>query len=65
MWQNRCLVPERMLEAGMEPHWEDAPEKVENEEKETWKGENTLSGERSTPVVEDDVIILHVGVEDL
>ena len=39
----------------MELHREDAPEKVENEEKETQKGENTLSGERSTPVAEDDV----------
>ena len=64
-WQNRCLVPECVLEASMEPHQEDAPEKVENEEKETPKSENTPGGERSTPIVEDDVVILHAGVEDL
>ena len=34
MWQNRHLVPECMLEAGTELHWEDVPEKVEKEEKE-------------------------------
>ena len=60
-WQNRHLVPECILEAGVEPHWEDAPEKVEKEEKETQKDENTLSRERSTPVAEDDVVILHAG----
>ena len=65
MRQNRCLVPERVLEADVEPHREDAPEKVENEKKEMQKGENTPSGERSTPRAEDDVVILHVGVEDL
>ena len=43
MWQNRRLVPEHMLEAGIEPHREDAPEKVEREEKETEKDENTPS----------------------
>ena len=63
--QNRHLVPERVLEASMEPHREDAPEKVENEEKTTQKSENTLGGERSTPIAEDDVMILHAGVEDL
>ena len=65
MRQNRHLVPECVLEAGMEPHREDAPEKVEREEKETQKDENTQSGERSTPVAEDDVVILHAGVKDL
>ena len=45
MWQNRRLVPECVLEAGMEPHREDAPEKVEEEEKETQKDESTPSGE--------------------
>ena len=65
MRKNRCLVPEHVLEAGMELHWEDAPEKVEKEEKKTQKDESTLSEERSTPVAEDDVIILHAGVKDL
>ena len=64
-WHNRCLVPERILEASVELHREDMPEKKEKEEKETPKDENTLSGERSTPVAKDDVIILHVGVKDL
>ena len=61
MWQNRRLVPECVLEASMEPHQEDAPEKVEKEEKETQKDENTPSGEPSTPIAEDDVLILHAG----
>ena len=35
----------RVLEAGMEPHREDEPEKVEREEKETQTDENTPSGD--------------------
>ena len=54
--------PEHILEAGAEPHQEDAPDK---EEKKTQKDENTLSKEQSTPVAEDDVVVLYVGVDDL
>ena len=63
MQQNRCLVPERVLEAGAEPHREDTPD---TEEKKTQKDENTpTSKEQSTPIVEDDVVVLYAGVEDL
>ena len=44
--QNRCLVPERVLEAGAEPHREDPPDE---EEKKTQKDENTPSKEQSAP----------------
>ena len=63
VWQNRHLVPERVLEPEVVPHQEDAPV---TEEKKTQKDENTpASKEQSTPVAEDDVVILYVGVEDL
>ena len=55
-------MPERVLEADAEPHREDAPDK---EEKKTQTDQNASSKEQSTPVAEDDVVVLHVGVEDL
>ena len=62
-WQNQCLVPERVLEPGVVPHREDTPV---TEETKTQKDENTpMSTEQSTPVAEDDVVVLYAGVEDL
>ena len=62
-WQNRRLVPEHILEAGVVLHHEDTPD---TEEKKTQKDENTpTSKEQSTPIVEDDVVVLYAGVEDL
>ena len=58
--QNRCLVPERILEADAEPHLEDTPDE---EEKET-QG-HTPRKEQSAPVAEDDVVVLYVGAEEL
>ena len=60
MRQNRHLVPERILEANAEPHWEGAPDQEEKE-----KQEHTLSKEQSTPAVEDDVVVLYAGAEEL
>ena len=53
-WQNRCLVPERVLEANAKPHQEGAPDQEEKE-----KQEHSLGREQSTPVVEDDVVVLY------
>ena len=61
MGHSRCLVPEHMLEAETKLHRESAPKKVEEEKTDTQKGENTPRAERSTPVTEDDVVILHAG----
>ena len=59
-WQNRRLVLERVLKADVEPHREGVPDK---EEKETQ--EHTPSKEQSTPVAEDDVVVLYAGAEKL
>ena len=60
--QNRCLVPECVPKAEAVPPRESA---LGMEEK-TQKEESTPAGdEQSTPVAEDDVMIIYVGVEDL
>ena len=56
-------MPERVLKPKAVPHREDTPV---TEEKKTHKDENTpASKEQSTPVGEDDVVVLYVGVEDI
>ena len=63
MRQNLCLVPEHVLEPGVVPPQEDTPV---TEEKKTQEDENTpVSKEQSTPIAEDDVVVLYAGVEDL
>ena len=53
-------MPERVLEADAEPHREGAPDQEEKE-----KQEHSLGREQSTPAVEDDVVVLYVGAEEL
>ena len=61
-WQNRHLVPERIPEAEAVP----PRETTSGMEEKTQKEESTPAGEeQSTPVAEDDVVVLYVGAEDL
>ena len=63
MQQNWRLVPECVLKPGVVPPREDTPVTAE---KKTQEDENSpASKEQSTPVVEDDVVVLYAGVEDL
>ena len=59
-WQNRRLVPECILEADAESHREGTPDQGEKE-----KQEHIPSKEQSTPTVEDDVVVLYAGAEEL
>ena len=61
-WQIRRLVPERIPEAeAVPPH-----ESTSGMEEKTQKEDSTPAGdEQSTPVAEDDVVIIYAGAEDL
>ena len=61
-WQNRCLVPEHVPG----PEAVLPQEGTSGTEEKMQKDESTPAGkEQSTPIVEDDVVVLYVGVEDL
>ena len=60
--QSRCLVPERVPRPEVVP----PQESTSGMEEKTQKEESTPAGEeQSTPVAEDDVLVLYAGAEDL
>ena len=62
MWQNRRLVPERVPGPEVVP----PRESTSGTDEKTQKDESTPAGEeQSTPVEEDDVVVLYAGVEEL